>query len=143
MANIGPFSPCIVELLLQYGADPNSGGRLIRGSMVTPNESDEDDDDSSSEEEEGAELGEEMGGEKVREEDTANERLMAGKNEGSSKVNPLHMLCSVHIDKAEDKEQVGVNEQLALCNSQCCCVCVCVAVSARANSDQHAGKVWC
>ncbi len=102
MANIGPFSPNIIALLLQYGADPNSGGRKIGESSVQ-DESDEgeSDDDSSTEEEEGEEKG------TAEQEDEAKECLMAGKNEGSTKVTPLHMLCSVNIENPDNKEQVG------------------------------------
>ena len=105
MANVGPFSPTIVELLLQYGADPNSGGRRLLGEgLLALNESDEDDSDSSDDDDDEEEEEEEEEGEK--EEGKARESLIAGRNEGSAKVTPLHMLCTVPIEKPEDKDEV-------------------------------------
>ena len=77
-----------MDLLLQYGADPNSGGRR---------EGHEQDGDSE------VEGGKVEGGEEHRK-----RKLIGGENEGGVVVTPLHTLCSVGLPKsAEEREEVS------------------------------------
>ena len=81
MDNIGPHSPSVVQLLLQYGADPNSGRKLL----------DKEGDSSVCYEEE-EEVEEEEEG--IRSSTPDITQLMAGEHEGSDDVTPLHVLCT-------------------------------------------------
>lgn len=83
--NVTACSPIIVELLLQYGADPNSGGRRV-GQESTPNDD----------------------GSKEQITEQRKRKLIGGENEGSVKVTPLHTLCSVELPKSqEEREEVS------------------------------------
>lgn len=87
MGNIGAHSPSVVELLLQFGADPNSG------SSKTANQQQSKACDSSEEEEELYTL--------------SQYRVpVAGRNEGGNKPTPLHMLCAVAIPKHSEGKKV-------------------------------------
>lgn len=90
MGTVGPHSPSMVELFLQYGADPNSGGsRIDRGGPQR-------------------ESGDEEAEEWVTNAtgDTTSGELVAGRNEGNVKVTPLHVLCGVQVPKSKNREEV-------------------------------------
>lgn len=91
MGNVGAHSPSMVELLLRFGADPNSGGK-----RVDPQSGSHDSSDKEGEEEDELDFADEQ---KV---------LTAGENEGDMKITPLHMLCGVALPKsAEERKEVS------------------------------------
>ena len=97
MGNVSVHSPDIVGLLLQYGADPNSGGMRV-DQEYTMNR---DRDDSSAQEiARKVEHKNMVSGERKK-------LFLSGENEGDIKVTPLHSLCSVEIKSSEDREEVS------------------------------------
>ena len=92
VGHLSTHSPNMAELLLQFGADPNSGGkRPYQQNASCYVLTDEGEEEEEEEEEEG--------------EGELEQRrvLTAVRNEGDSKITPLHMLCGVTLPKSEDE----------------------------------------
>lgn len=94
MGNVDVFAPMMVQLLLDYRADANTGGFL--GQRVGEGGEDNgDNEDYDEEDEEERYPGKE-----------AKVSLMAGENEGSTDVAPLHLICGADLDSSANKAQV-------------------------------------
>lgn len=98
MGNVSVHSSDIVGLLLQFGADPNSGGMRVEQEYAM----------NGIPEEEMAREVEHMNmvsGEKRK-------LFLSGENEGGIKVTPLHSLCSVQIKSGEDRDEVSIKDRI-------------------------------